>query len=138
MVGDSINYYVGAKLGRTLVDRYSRIIKPRHVARTEAFYLRHGGKTIVIARFLPIIRTFAPFVAGISRMPYGRFMMFNVSGGILWVVSMTGIGYLFGNLPWVQHNFEAVIVGIIVISVLPAVIEAVRASRHPEDPTGSV
>ena len=134
IIGDSVNYYVGSRLGRSLVDRYSKVIKPRHVARTEAFYLKHGGKTIVIARFLPIIRTFAPFVAGISRMPYGRFMAFNVSGGVLWVVSMTGIGFLFGNLPWVQHNFEAVIIGIVIISVMPAVIEAVRAGRHADEP----
>lgn len=137
ILGDSANYYIGARLGRGLAERFPRAIKPHHLRRTEGFYERHGGKTIVIARFLPIIRTFAPFVAGVSRMAYPRFMLFNVSGAILWVVSMTGAGYLFGGLPWVQRNFEAVIVAIIAISLIPAVVEGIRARRHVDEPEAS-
>ena len=127
IIGDTVNYwighYVGPKVFRT---EGSRWMNRKHLDKTHAFYERYGGKTIIIARFVPIIRTFAPFVAGIGRMSYARFMSYNVFGGILWVFSMTLAGYFFGNLPFVKKNFSMVILGIIFISILPAIIEYFR------------
>jgi membrane-associated protein len=107
----------------------SRLLNRKHLERTHEFYERHGGKTIIIARFVPIVRTFAPFVAGIGRMSYGRFIAYNVFGGIGWVVILTLAGYFFGNIPVVQENFSIVIMAIIVISILPGVIEFLRQRR---------
>ncbi len=98
--------------------------------RTRAFYEKHGGRTIFLARFVPIIRTFSPFVAGVSKMPYGYFVTWDVIGGATWVATFTLLGYFFGNIPFVQNNFELVIVAIILISLVPAVVEAVRARRE--------
>jgi len=132
IVGDAVNYSIGKKLGPKVFERPdSRFLKQEHLKKTQRFYEKHGGKTIVIARFVPIVRTFAPFVAGIGQMQYRRFALFNVTGGIAWVVGFIGAGYLFGNLPIVKQNFHIVIVGIIVLSVLPAVIEWWRARREP-------
>ena len=128
ILGDSVNYAIGKHAGERLV-RHGRLIRPEHVARTHAFFDKYGGKTIVIARFVPIVRTFAPFVAGIGKMAYGRFLFFNVTGGILWVVSLTLAGYYFGNLPIVKDNLSLVIIGIIVASIMPAVIEYLRHRR---------
>ena len=128
ILGDSVNYAVGKHAGERLV-RSGRVVKPEHVERTHAFFERYGGKTIVIARFVPIVRTFAPFVAGIGRMSYARFLLFNVAGGVLWVVSLTFAGFYFGNLPLVKSNLSLVIVGIIVASIMPAVIEYLRHRR---------
>ncbi|MBI3871677.1 MAG: VTT domain-containing protein, partial [candidate division Zixibacteria bacterium] len=110
-------------------DGQSRILRREYLDRTHQFYERYGGRTIIFARFVPIIRTFAPFVAGIGRMGYGRFMSYNVVGGIGWVVSLVGIGYLFGNVPAVKSHFTLVILAIIVISVMPGVIEYIRHRR---------
>ena len=132
IVGDAVNYSIGKKVGPKVFDRPdSRFLKQEHLRKTQRFYEKHGGKTIVIARFVPIVRTFAPFVAGIGQMQYRRFALFNVTGGIAWVVGFIGAGYLFGNLPIVKQNFHIVIVGIIVLSILPAVIEWWRARREP-------
>jgi membrane-associated protein len=126
--GDAVNYAIGRQLGpRVFTATESRLLNRDHLLHTQRFYEKYGGKTIVLARFIPIIRTFAPFVAGIGRMEYGRFALFNVSGGVAWVILFVGGGYLFGNIPTVKENFHIVIVAIIVISVLPAVIEFFRA-----------
>lgn len=131
ILGDSLNYAVGRYLGpRVFRFEDTRFFKRAYIDRTHAFFEKHGGKTIIIARFIPIIRTYAPFVAGIGAMPYGRFAMFNVTGAILWVVLLTYAGYFFGNLPLVRNNLTLVILGIIVLSILPGIIEFLRARRR--------
>ncbi|MFN0069129.1 MAG: DedA family protein [Limisphaerales bacterium] len=130
ILGDTVNYWIGRLAGEKLQRRFPRLIKREHLDRTHAFFERYGGKTIIIARFVPIVRTFAPFVAGAGKMSYGRFMTYNVVGGILWVVLCTLAGYFFGNLPWVKENFTAVILAIIVLSILPAVFEFWRERRR--------
>ncbi len=130
IAGDSLNYAIGRYLGpRVFRFEDSRFFKRAYVDRTHAFFERHGGKAIIIARFVPIIRTYAPFVAGIGAMDYRRFLMFNVTGAVLWVVLLTYAGFFFGNLPLVRNNLTAVILGIIVLSVMPAIIEFWRARR---------
>ena len=130
IAGDSLNYSIGRYLGpRVFRFDDSRFFKRAYVDRTSAFFERHGGKAIVIARFVPIIRTYAPFVAGIGAMPYRRFLMFNVFGAVLWVALLTYAGFFFGNLPLVRNNLTAVILGIIVVSVMPAIVEFWRARR---------
>jgi len=132
IVGDAVNYSIGYRFGLYLLGhpRWMRWIRPDHLERTHSFYERHGGKTIILARFIPIVRTFAPFVAGMGRMMYRRFAMFNVTGAIAWVMSFSLLGYWFGNFPVVKQNFSLVIVGIIVVSMLPAVIEFIRERRR--------
>ena len=130
VLGDSVNYGIGYLLRTRLAEKGRLpLVKPKHLEKTHAFYEKYGAKTLVIARFVPIVRTFAPFVAGIGEMSYGKFMAYNVVGGIGWVLICTFAGYFFGNLPVVKENFSLVILGIIVISVLPGVIEIVRARR---------
>jgi len=126
--GDTVNYWIGHFMG----DRaYSvKWVKREYLERTHAFFEKHGGKTIFLARFVPIVRTFAPFVAGMGRMSYGYFFSYNVFGGIVWVLLFTLLGFFFGNIPFVQRNFEVVILAIIFISVLPAVWEAWKARRE--------
>ena len=126
ILGDSVNYWIGKVFGNKLPQRFPRLIKPQHLQKTHDFYERYGGKTIIIARFVPIIRTFAPFVAGIGKMTYSRFMTFNVTGALLWIGLLLPAGYFFGNLEVVRKNFSLVVLGIIVVSVLPAVVEFVR------------
>jgi len=128
IAGDSVNYAIGKHVGERLV-RLGRFAKQSHIDRTHAFFAKYGGKTIIIARFVPIVRTFAPFVAGLGQMDYGRFLLFNVAGGILWVVSLTTAGYFFGNLPIVKDNLSLVIIGIIIASIMPGVIEYLRHRR---------
>jgi membrane-associated protein len=131
VAGDAVNYSIGYRVGPKVFSREnSRILNKEHLLQTQAFYDRHGGKTIFLARFIPIIRTFAPFVAGIGKMGYRRFSMFNVTGGISWVLSFLMGGYFFGNVPVIKRNFHYVIVAIIVISVLPAVVEFLRNRRR--------
>jgi membrane-associated protein len=131
ILGDSLNYAIGARVGpRVFRQEGVRFLNRRHLERTHAFYERYGAKTIVIARFVPIIRTFAPFVAGIGRMSYARFALYNVAGGIGWIVSLTLAGYLFGNIPLVRKNFSLVIFAIIIISILPALVEMLRQRRR--------
>ncbi|NDC62881.1 MAG: DedA family protein [Planctomycetia bacterium] len=119
ILGDTINYAIGRWIGPRAFRINAWFLKHEHLEKTQAFYERHGGKTIVLARFVPIIRTFAPFVAGVGRMHYPTFLFFNVLGGILWVVLCTLFGYCFGNVPIVKKNFELVVVGIVLVSVLP-------------------
>lgn len=129
VLGDTLNYWIGRRAGARVFTEGSRFFKQEHLLRTQRFYERHGGKTIVLARFLPIVRTFAPFVAGIGRMHYGRFWAYNAAGGVLWVCSFGLLGYLFGNLPIVKKNFSLVILVIVIISVVPIARELWRA-RH--------
>jgi membrane-associated protein len=132
VAGDSINYAIGYRVGPSVFrGERSRWVNRKYLDRTHEFYERHGSKTIVIARFVPIIRTFAPFVAGIGRMTYSRFLTYNVAGGIAWIVIFVLGGYLFGNIPVVRRNFTVVILAIVVISVLPAVIEILRQRVRP-------
>ena len=127
IAGDTVNYWIGRKVGPKVFTRESsRLLNKKHLVRTQVFYEKHGGKTIILARFIPIIRTFAPFVAGIGQMSYGRFIAYNVVGGIAWIAICLFGGYLFGDLPFVQKNFSTVILAIVVISVMPAAVEILR------------
>ena len=126
--GDNTNYWIGRFVGPRLFRRSgSRLLNPAHLERTQQFYERHGGKTIVIARFVPIVRTFAPFVAGMGRMIYPRFLSYSFAGSILWIGSLTYAGYHFGNLPFVRQNLSFVIIGIVVLSLMPGVVEFLRS-----------
>ncbi|MEW5868028.1 MAG: DedA family protein [Chloroflexota bacterium] len=126
VAGDTINYWIGHFIGPRAFSGEVRFLKKEYLDRTHEFYERHGGKTIVLARFVPIIRTFAPFVAGVGAMSYGHFITYNVLGGMLWVTLFTFGGYFFGNLPFVKDNFTFVVLAIILISVMPAVVEVVK------------
>jgi membrane-associated protein len=137
IAGDAVGYWLGRKTGPAIFDRPdSRLFKREHLERTQAFYEKHGGKTIIYARFVPVIRTFAPFVAGVAGMKYSRFLSFNIFGGIGWVVAMTVLGYWLGSVPLVRAHFEKVILGIIFVSVLPVFVEMWR-SRRAEAPAQS-
>ncbi|NQX02596.1 DedA family protein [bacterium] len=127
ILGDTVNYWIGRKFGGWMMRKFPRIVKPAHIEKTNEFFVRYGGKTIIIARFVPIVRTFAPFVAGSGEMNYRRFMFFNVIGALLWVGLILPCGWFFGNIPIVKANFELVVLGIIGISVLPMVIEIGKA-----------
>lgn len=131
VLGDTANYWIGHFVGPKVFTQESRWFKREYLDRTHAFYEKHGGKTIFLARFIPIIRTFAPFVAGIGRMRYGYFISYNVFGGIVWTGLFIGAGYFFGNLPIVKENFSLVIIAIILISLIPAVLEYLKEKRHP-------
>jgi membrane-associated protein len=126
ILGDTVNYWIGHYIGPKAFSGDIRFLKKEYLDRTHAFYEKHGGKTIILARFIPIIRTFAPFVAGIGAMTYSHFITYNVVGGIAWVSIFTLGGYFFGALPFVQHNFELVVIAIILISVVPMVVEFLR------------
>lgn len=134
ILGDTVNYWIGRKFGGWMMRTFPKVVKPSHIAKTNEFFVRYGGKTIIIARFVPIVRTFAPFVAGSGEMNYRRFMFFNVTGALLWVGLILPCGWFFGNIPIVKANFELVVLGIIGISVLPMVIEIARAKfkKTPE------
>jgi len=135
ILGDTVNYWIGALIGpKVFTKPKSMFFNPDHLRRTHEFYEKYGGKTIIIARFLPIIRTFAPFVAGVGSMSYRRFIAYNVIGGALWVPVFVGGGYYFGNLPLVKKNFAIVIFAIIVLSLLPMVIEVIRHKRGRKPP----
>ena len=129
ITGDAVNYSIGRWFGQALISR-TKLVSPERLAYTQGFFDRYGGQTIIIARFLPIARTMAPFVAGFARMNPRRFFMYNVSGGLLWVISLTAAGYLFGNLPFVRDHLTAVIIGIIIVSLLPGFIAWLRARRQ--------
>ncbi|CAL8465294.1 g4829 [Coccomyxa elongata] len=128
IIGDAVNYAIGNYLGSKALE--SNIIKKEYITKTEEFYRKYGGKTVVLARFVPIIRTFAPFVAGVGSMPYSEFGAYNVGGALLWTALFVGAGYFFGNLPFVQHNFTLVVLAIVAVSVLPIVFEVISAQRE--------
>ena len=128
-LGDSCNYYVGSRIGAAVYARDSRWIRRDHLDRAREFFERHGGKSVVIARFAPFLRTFVPFVAGASHMSYARFLMFNILGALFWVGGFVGLGYFFGNLPGVKEHFTWVLLGIIVLSLLPALVAYLQGRR---------
>lgn len=131
ILGDTINYAIGRRFGEAVLAREGLwLIRREHLVRTEKFFIKHGGKAVVLARFAPIIRTFAPFVAGAGRMSYPRFMAYNVFGGIAWVLICTLAGYVFGNIPIVRDNFSVVALGIVFVSILPMAIEMFRSWRE--------
>jgi len=130
VLGDSVNYGIGHYIGPRVYDKPdSRWFKQAHLQRTQAFYDKYGGITIIIGRFVPIIRTFAPFLAGVAGMQYPRFLSYNVVGGILWITSLVYAGYLFGNIPWVKNNLTWIVVGIVIVSLIPAVSTFVKERR---------
>ena len=141
IVGDTVGYWLGRRTGPVIFCREDSLLFHRkHLTRTQRFYERHGGKTIVYARFVPIVRTFAPFVAGIGKMDYWRFLSFNVFGGIGWVLSMTALGYHLGSVEWVKKNLEKAVLIVIFISLLPIIVEVVRSRfrKEGEDPDAVV
>ena len=135
VLGDTVGYALGRQTGEKIFSRPdSRLFRREHLERTHAFYEKHGGKTIIYARFVPIIRTFAPFVAGVGKMDYVRFLSFNVFGGIGWVFAMTMLGYVLGGVPIIKQHLEKVVVLIILVSVAPMIAEAVKAYRKSKTP----
>ncbi|MFA6134833.1 MAG: DedA family protein [Phycisphaerae bacterium] len=131
ILGDTVNYWIGHKIGPKVFHKENvRFLNKKHLLKAHEFYEKYGGITIIIARFMPFIRTFAPFVAGIGSMTYWRFLMYNAVGGIAWIFSFVLLGYLFGNIPAVKKNFTFVIMGIVVVSVMPMVIEYIRSRRR--------
>jgi membrane-associated protein len=134
VAGDTTNYWIGYRVGARAYTGEVKWIKKEYMERTHVFFEKHGGKTIFLARFVPIIRTFAPFVAGVSHMPYGFFLRWNMIGGVVWVAIFTMLGYFFGNIPFVQKNFELVIIAIMVISFIPAAVEGLKARKDFQKP----
>ena len=130
VLGDNLNYWIGRYIGPRVFKSESRLLNKKYLARAHEFYERHGGKAVILARFVPIVRTFAPFVSGVAAMHYPRFLAFDVSGGLLWIGLFTFAGYFFGNIPAVEKNFEVVIIAIILVSVSPMVIEYIRSRRR--------
>ena len=126
VLGDTVNYWIGSKIGPRAFKQDMRFLKREYLDKTQVFYDKHGGKTIILARFVPIVRTFAPFVAGVGTMDYRRFFTFNVVGAFLWTTIFVFLGYFFGNIPFIKENFELAILGLVLISVVPMVIEYVR------------
>jgi len=128
--GDTVNYWIGRYFGQQILDHPKIPINREHLEKTHKFYEKHGGKTIFLARFLPIIRTFAPFVAGIGKMEYKKFAYYNATGGLAWVFGFTLLGYFFGNIPLVKKNFSFFVLAIIILSILPLIIELIKAARR--------
>jgi len=130
--GDMLNYSIGFRIGPKIFSRQkTSLLNPKHLAEAHTFYEKHGRMTIILARFVPIVRTFAPFVAGIGQMPFARFIGFSVAGGVLWVVLLTLAGFYFNHIAWVRDNFQIVVVAIVFISVIPVGVHSLRASRRP-------
>jgi membrane-associated protein len=134
VTGDSSNYLVGHLIGEKIFNKYPRFLKREYLDRTHEFYEKHGGKTVIIARFIPILRTFAPFVAGVGSMTFVRFVVCNITGGILWVGTILYTGYFFGNIPFVKNNFSIVTIAIILISSVPIVTEFLRHRKDAVKP----
>ena len=126
IIGDAVNFRIGRHIGPPVFEKNYRFLKKKHLEQAHQFYEKHGGKAIILARFIPIIRTFAPFVAGVADMHAGRFLFFNVTGACIWVFSLVTAGYFLGSLPFVQNNFSLIIYGIVIVSVMPVVIEGLR------------
>jgi membrane-associated protein len=137
VLGNTVNYAIGRSAGARVIHlahtdpRWGRWINPDYIARAHAFFERHGGKAIVLTRFMPIVRTFVPFVAGVAEMPYASFTFYNLTGGVAWVAVCLGAGYLFGNVPIVKNNFSLVAIGIVIVSLLPMAFEYLRYRREP-------
>lgn len=139
ILGDTANYWIGHFLGRKIVDNpHIKFINQEHIDKTEQFYKKHGAKTIILARFVPIVRTFAPFVAGVGSMHYSTFITYNVVGGVLWVSLFTLLGYFFGNMEFIKHNFHYAVFAIIGLSIIPMIYEFIQAKLHPDVPGVSV
>lgn len=131
ILGDTVNYGVGSMLrNRVLNKQRIPLIKQHHLDKTAAFFAKYGNKTIVLARFVPLVRTFAPFMAGVGTMSYGTFITYNIIGAVVWVAIGLGAGYLFGNLPWVEKNFSLVVLGVVVLSIVPIVLEFLKDKKH--------
>jgi membrane-associated protein len=130
VLGDTVNYWIGNLIGPRVFQQNYRFLKREYLEQTQRFYAKHGGKTVVLARFVPIVRTFAPFVAGVGTMQYGQFLLYNLIGGFLWTVIFTFSGYFFGNIPFVKENFEFVVVAIILISIVPMITEYLRGRKQ--------
>jgi membrane-associated protein len=133
ILGDCVNYFMGNKIGKRLFETNNpilkKILKPEYLTKTENFYEKHGGKTVIMARFVPIVRTFAPFVAGIGAMNFSKYIGYCIGGAVLWVLSMTLAGYFLGQIPIIKNNFEIVVLGIIFLSVMPAVMQVIKEKR---------
>lgn len=133
ILGDNVNYFMGNRIGKRLFETdnaiLKKILKPEYLKKTEDFYAKYGGRTVIMARFVPIVRTFAPFVAGIGAMNYSKYIGYCIGGAILWVLSMTLAGYFLGQIPIIKNNFEIVVLGIIFISVMPAVVQVIKEKR---------
>ena len=133
ILGDASNFEIGKYFGAKLFARpNSRVFKPEYLTKTHQFYEKYGGKTIILARFVPIVRTFAPFVAGMGKMHYGHFLRYNIIGAIAWVVSLAYLGYAFGNVPLVKNNFGVLVIGIVLVSVIPMAVELIRAQLNKD------
>jgi membrane-associated protein len=131
ILGDGSGFLLGSTLGYSLFEKNSKIFRREYLDKTKEFYEKHGGKTIVYAKFVPIIRTFAAFIAGVGKMSYSRFVVFNIAGGVGWVTSMITLGYLLGNIPPVRQNFEKVVLAIIAVSLLPVALQILRSRKQP-------
>jgi membrane-associated protein len=131
ILGDGSGFLLGRTLGYSLFSRNSKIFRREYLDRTHEFYERHGGKTIIYAKFVPIIRTFAAFIAGVAKMHYSRFLIFNVVGAVGWVASMTTLGYVLGNIPFIRHNFEKVVLLIIFLSLAPLAVQLLKNRKQP-------
>lgn len=129
VAGDALNYSIGKSAGELLIAKYPRVFRPAYLEKTREFFAKYGGKTIIVARFIPIVRTFAPFLAGVGHMRYRDFAMFNVVGATLWVSTFMLLGYFFGNIPVIAENFSLVIIGIIGISILPPIVEFIKRKK---------
>jgi len=127
VLGDTVNYHIGKKIGNSILEKENvKFINMEYLKKAHIFYGKHGSMTIVIGRFIPVIRTFVPFVAGIGEMSYSRFIIYNILGGFLWIILFLGGGYFFGNLPFIKHNFSFVLIAIILISIMPAIIAFIK------------
>jgi membrane-associated protein len=127
--GNTLNYYLGSYFGKKVFKPENKILKLEYYQKTQDFFSKHGAKAVIFSRFLPIFRTVAPFVAGVGHMPIGKYMLYNIVGGLSWIVSFLALGYFFGNLPFVKQNFSLVVVSIIVISVIPAIFAALKPTK---------
>lgn len=136
VLGDTVNYWIGHFLGQKIVDNPKiKFINQEHIDKTEQFFKKYGGKTIILARFVPIVRTFAPFVAGVGTMDYPKFILYNIVGGAAWVTAFTLLGYLFGNIPFIKENFHYAVFGIIFLSLIPILYEYIQHKRQPDAPS---